>query len=156
MDKIRPQKWRQLIAFACISSATLGFLMSIADSYSPKVSSDIVSSRLGGFANRFIDLSNFIGGHIIVPYDANTRTITLALNESLELGRIRITYRGLADKDTIKIETIIPNFDREMFFRHQFDAKKAKKGFRLYLDQFELITAKAERIRLRHVSNHRQ
>ena len=152
MDRLQPQKWRQLIVFVCITFATLGSLMAIAETYSPEVPVELFSSRVGAFASRFFDLSNVAGRRMIPPYDAETRTITLAVGESVELDRIRIVYGGLAPDDKIMIEVIVPELDREMAYRHLIDIRQAKRGFRLYLDQFELIAAKSNRLQLRYVS----
>ncbi len=156
MDKLRPRKWFRLLIYVVVVTATLGVLMSMAAAFTPEVPTDIAASSVGTFVGRFIDLPHLIGAHRSGPYDEKNRTITLAVDESVDLERIRITYRGLADEGRFKIETIIPNFDREMFFRHEVDTDAAEQGFRLYRDQFELITAKADRLKLRHVSNHRQ
>ncbi len=156
MDKLHLRKWLRMLAFVCVTSATLGVLMAMAAVYSPEVQSELTTTRTGRLVSKFFDLYDVIGRHPGSPYNPETRTITLAVGQSVDLERIRITYRGLAPGNRFKVETLIPDFDREMSFRHEFESQSARQGFRLYRDEFELIAAKEDRLKLRLVSDYRQ
>ena len=73
------------------------------------------------------------------------------LNQSYEVGDLRITYKGLNGNDSLAVEVLVLSFDRETPFRYKIPVDPPEGTFRLARKQFKLISARRNRFQFQYL-----
>ncbi len=149
MDENASPKWRHLLLFIGGTFISVGVLLYLAELYFPNTASTVMPHN-DHVTRRFFKLPNWATLGFRPLYDPATQTITLRLNESFEIEGLRVTYRGLSDKDTFNLEVRLLAFDRETPFHYRLPIDQAKEEFQLARRKFRLISAKRNRFAFRH------
>jgi hypothetical protein len=76
--------------------------------------------------------------------------VTLLLDQENRIGDAILTYRGLGERDTIRIDAVIPDLDSQYTYRHQFALEQANGGFKVGGQRLKLVSAGRYRVRLMH------
>ena len=70
------------------------------------------------------------------------KVISVALNQTREIGTATIIYRGLDGGKDFRIDVMILELDPEVFYPYRFNIRDAEKIFRLADKQFRLLSAR--------------
>lgn len=76
--------------------------------------------------------------------------VALILDQENRIGGAILTYRGLGERDTIRIDAVIPELDSQYTYRHQFAIEQAHRGFKVGGQRLKLVSAGRHRVRLMH------
>ena len=149
-DNARSSRWWHVLLFIGATMLSVGVLLYLAELYFPSPSSTS-APREDMILKRYFRLPRWETLGHRPTYDAKTRTITLKMNQSFDIDRMRITYLGLDGKKMFKLDVRLLAFDPETPFRYQLPIAESQKGFLLAGRRFRLISAKRNRFEFRHL-----
>lgn len=89
------------------------------------------------------------------PATVGWQRIVLLRDREVRVGRAMLTYRGLGEGATIRIDAVIPDLDSQYIYRQQFERAAASKGFNVGGERLMLISAGRYRLRLSHFITNR-
>jgi len=67
--------------------------------------------------------------------------LTLQREQPRRVGRIQLTYRGLADGDRFQVNVVIPELDPKRAYPRSVSIEEAKNAFTLSGERFQLLAA---------------
>lgn len=152
MKKTQPNNWSYVLWYTLISIAFLGLIVLVAEIYFPSNSPELIPRR-DDLSAKFISTpgtdtrqpdttvgtrSGFLEEKIILP-----------LNQEKIIGRAKIVYRGLAANSKFKIDVVILDLDPYAYYGYRLSINDARKGFRLAGNDFKLISARKNAIKIR-------
>jgi len=129
-----------------ISIVFLSSIYWIAETFFPKTSSELIP-RDDALSARFMSGSRGDSDFRDAPKktltNATKEKITLMLDRDIKIGKSIIVYRGM--------DVAILELDPNSFYRYRIPINAAKKGFRLFGQNFRLISARKSAIQLWHL-----
>ena len=142
------RKLRYILVFTGLTILTLLGGFYLTKPFFPNVSNEILPR-----------IPDKITAKIMTPYWADKRfntvdpdkdKIMLSKGDAKIIDDIQIVYKGIDNRSQFFMDVIVLDFDREMPFAHAIDISQAKKGFRLAGKDFQLISARNNRVHLWH------
>lgn len=83
---------------------------------------------------------------------ATGNRLLLPLNQPLHYNGLELTYRGMADSGSFRVDVVIQNLDAGFAYPKRFDRHEVESGFILADHRFTLENITARYLRLRALS----
>ncbi len=76
--------------------------------------------------------------------------MALMRDREKRVGGAVLTYRGLGEGSTIRIDAVIPDLDSQYTYRIRFDVDRARNGFKIGGERLKLLSASRYQLRFKH------
>lgn len=151
MSEESSHKWRGFIYTVVITMLFIGGLYFFMESFFPSKTQQSNAGGLDSRSARFFNSQTRDTPNPLETYDPESKTITLLQKQSATVNGIKIIYLGLAKDRKFKIDAYILSFDSQMPFHLELKIAEAQKGFRIGSKRFKLLSAKRNRLQMRHL-----